>query len=236
VVTAVLGKELLYVRRNTGIFYSLVAPVVMVFLFAGRLAARGNATWLFPAAMAYTLLGVMPLAYNSFGLEAAGSQFYFMAPVRLRDVFFAKNMVNFLLAFIEVAAVFVIITYLTTMPSLLSIASALLWAFATLLFSTTLGNRRSITAPKKITIAKMGAGKQASPLSALISIGLLLASAGIGAGLLILGLTIGMPWLPLPVFAVLAGVAVFVYVRSLESLDSFALAHRDELFEELCKK
>ena len=236
VTTAVLGKELLYVRRNTGIFYSLVAPVVMVFLFAGRLATHSNATWLFPAAMAYTLLGVAPLAYNSFGLEAAGSQFYFMAPVRLRDVFFAKNLVNFLLAFVEIAAVFIIITVIARMPSLLNAASGLLWAATTLLFSTTLGNRRSITAPKKITVAKMGSGKQASPLSALISMGLLLGSAGIGAGLLFLGIFFGMPWLPLPIFAVLAGVAVFVYVRSLDSIDRFALAHRDELFEELCKK
>jgi len=82
----------------------------------------------------------------------------------------------------------------------------------------------------------MGAGKQASPLSALISIGLLIGSAGIAAGLLVLARFIGIPWLPLPVFAVLAGVAAFVYERSLRSIDSFTLAHRDELFEELCKK
>lgn len=236
VVTGLLGKELLYVRRNTGIFYSLVAPVVMVFLFAGRLATRGNTSWLFPVAVSYTLLGVVPLAYNSFGLEAAGSQFYFMAPVKLRDVFFAKNLVNFLLAFIEIAAVLAIITYLTAMPSLLNVANALLWAVATLLFSTIIGNRRSITAPKKIVVTRMGAGKQASPLSALISIGLLIGSAGIAAGLLFLAHFIGIPWLPLPVFAVLAGVAAFVYERSLRSIDNFALAHRDELFEELCKK
>ena len=236
IAIAVLGKELLYVRRNTGIFYSLVAPVVMVALFAGKLATHANSSWLFPAAVAYTLLGVTPLAYNSFGLEAEGSQFYFMAPVRLRDIFLAKNLVNFLLAFIEIVAVFIIVTCVTAMPSLLNAANATLWAIATLLFSTTLGNRRSITAPKKILVARMGAGKQASTMSALISIGLLIGSAGIASGLLLLAHFIGMLWLPLPVFAVLAVAAVFVYERSLRSIDTFTLAHRDELFEVLCKK
>jgi ABC-2 type transport system permease protein len=236
IVTALLSKEMLYVRRNTGIFYSLVAPVVMVALFAGRLATHANTSWLFPTAVAYTLLGVTPLAYNSFGLEAEGSQFYFMAPVRLRDVFLAKNLVNFLLAFIEIVAVFIIVTCVAAMPSLLNTAIAMLWAVATLLLSTILGNRRSITAPKKILVARMGAGKQASTMSALISIGLLIASAGIAAGLLILAHFLAMPWLPLPIFAVLAIVAVFVYERSLRSIGTFALDHRDELFEELCKK
>ena len=236
IVTGLLGKELLYVRRNTGIFYSLVAPVVMVAIFAGKLTTHANSFWIFPAAVAYTLLGVTPLAYNSFGLEAEGAQFYFMAPVRLRDVFLAKNLVNFLLAFLEIVAVFIIVTCFATMPSLLDAATAILWAIATLLFSTTLGNRRSITAPKKILVARMGAGKQASTLSALISIGLLIGSAGIAAGLLLLAHFIEILWLPLPVFAVLAVIAVFVYERSLRSIDTFTLAHRDELFEVLCKK
>jgi ABC-2 type transport system permease protein len=235
IVPAILAKEFLYVRRNTGVFYSMVAPIVMVFLFSMRMSARGSGAWLFPAALGYTLLGIAPLSYNSFGLEATGAQLYFMAPVRLRDVVLAKNLMNFLLAFAEVVAVFLILTFISTMPPLLSVATGLLWAAATLLLSTSLGNRRSISAPKKVDLTRMSR-KQASGLSGLISMGILLGSAAVGALVLLGARLLHLPWLPLPIMAAYAAVGFFVYTRSLTTIDSFALDHRDELFEELCKK
>jgi ABC-2 type transport system permease protein len=234
-VAAVIGKEFLQVRRNTGIFYGMIAPVVFVFIFAGKLATRTNASWIFPAALAYTLMGIAPLAYNSFGLEGAGSQFYFMAPIRLRDVFLAKNLVNFLLAFIEIAAVFAIISYVALPPGLPVIAAALLWAAATLMLSTTLGNRRSIAAPRKIDLGRT-ASKQASSLSGLISIGVLIGAAAIGAGFLLLAIYLNALWLLLPIFLALALGALFAYMQGLGSIDAYALTHRETLFEELCKK
>ena len=234
-LAAVIGKEFLQVRRNTGIFYGMIAPIVFVFLFAGKLATRSNATWVFPAALAYTLMGIAPLSYNSFGLEGAGSQFYFMAPIRLRDVFLAKNLVNFALAFVEIAAVFAIISYIAVPPSFTMIAVALLWAATTLMLTTTLGNRRSVTTPKKIDLGRT-ASKQASPLSSLISFGILIGSAAIGAGFLLLASYLNAFWLLLPIFLALAIGAFAIYEYSLRTIDNFTLAHRDSLFEELCKK
>ena len=100
-----LSKELLLLRRNTGLLYGVIAPVVMVFLFAGRLSLRGGSHWLLLIAVAYAMLGLAPQSYNSFGLEGAGAQFYFMAPVPLREVFFAKNAMHFVIASFEVLAV-----------------------------------------------------------------------------------------------------------------------------------
>ena len=234
-IAAVIGKEFLQVRRNTGIFYGMIAPVAFVFIFAGKLATRSNASWVFPAALAYTLMGIAPLSYNSFGLEGAGAQFYFMAPIRLRDVFLAKNIVNFALAFIEIAAVFAIISYVALPPSPTIIAAAFLWAAATLMLSTTLGNRRSIMAPKKIDLGRT-ASKQASPLSGLISIGVLIGSAAIGAGFLLLAIYLNALWLLLPILLAFALGAFFLYMQGLGTIDSYALANRDTLFEELCKK
>ena len=234
-IAAVIGKEFLQVRRNTGIFYGMIAPVAFVFIFAGKLATRSNASWVFPAALAYTLMGIAPLSYNSFGLEGAGAQFYFMAPIRLRDVFLAKNIVNIALAFIEIAAVFAIISYVALPPSPTIIAAAFLWAAATLMLSTTLGNRRSIMAPKKIDLGRT-ASKQASPLSGLISIGVLIGSAAIGAGFLLLAIYLNALWLLLPILLAFALGAFFLYMQGLGTIDSYALANRDTLFEELCKK
>jgi len=237
VVAAVFGKELLAIRRNTGVFYALIAPVVMVFLFAGRLATRSssNAIYIFPASLAYALVGIVPLAFNSFGLEGAGAQFYFLAPVRLRDIFVAKNLVNFLLAYAETAAVLAIVTYLTGLPTLNILVSSLLWAVGTLLLTTTLGNRRSVTSPKKIDPGRTSS-KQASPASAFLGMGILLVLAAFGTGVLKLARHFDMlAVLPLAMLVFMLASAS-IYLSSLRSIGRFTLAHRDELFEELCKE
>ena len=115
------------------------------------------------------------------------------------------------------------------------IAVALLWAATTLMLTTTLGNRRSVTTPKKIDLGRT-ASKQASPLSSLISFGILLGSAAIGAGFLLLASYLNALWLLLPIFLALAIGAFAIYEYSLRTIDNFTLAHRDSLFEELCKK
>ena len=235
VISALFSKEILSIRRNSGAFYALVAPVVMVLFLAGRMASRNNSVYVFPGALAYALVGVVPLTFNSFGLEGAGCQFYFLAPVRLRDVFLAKNLINFLLALADMVAVFFVISYVSGVPTLRMFLSTIMWATATLLVTTTFGNRRSITAPKKIDLGRTSS-KQASPLSALMSLGMLIVSAAAGAALLWTALENEKLWLLPVVTACMAVIAAVIYLRGLMAIDRFALAHRDELFEELCMK
>ena len=233
-VGIVFAKELLYVRRNTGLLYSLIVPVVMVFLFAGRMTTRGNSVWILPGAIAYTLLSVMPLSYNSFGLEAGGAQFYFLAPVRLRDVFLAKNLLGVLLALIEIAVVLAVLAYIGARPSLQMVVLTLLWAAAALLIGLTFGNLRSVSAPKRIEFSR-AAGKQASPVSAFISMGILLVAAAVGAGLFIAARLLHATWVLLPAFAALAVLALLFYLFGLRHLERYAQDHREELFAELSK-
>jgi ABC-2 type transport system permease protein len=234
-VGVLLGKELLYVRRNTGLLYSLIVPVVMVFLFAGRMSMRGSSTWIVPIAVAYTLLSVMPLSYNSFGLEGVGAQFYFLAPVRLRDVFLAKNILAVALALVEIVVVLVVILYLSGRPPVQIIAASLLWAGATLLIGLTLGNLRSVSAPKRIEFSR-AAGKQASSVSALISMGVLVVLAGFGAGVLVAARLLHVNWILLPAFTALLAAGMVVYVVGLRGVERYALNHREEMFTELSKK
>jgi ABC-2 type transport system permease protein len=233
-VGVVFAKELLYVRRNTGLLYSLIVPIVMVFLFAGRMSTRGNSLWILPAAIAYSLLSVMPLSYNSFGLEAGGAQFYFLAPVRLRDVFLAKNLLGVLLALIEIAVVLAVLVYIGSRPSLQMVVLTLLWAAAALLIGLTFGNLRSVSAPKRIEFSR-AAGKQASQVSALLSMGVLLVAAGVGAGLFLAARLLHATWVLLPAFAALAILALLFYLFGLRHLERYAQDHREELFAELSK-
>ncbi len=233
-IAAVFQKEFITLRRNTGIFYSLVAPLVMVVLFANMRAARAPVYILFPSAVAYTLMGIAPLCYNSLGLEAAGIQFFFLAPVRMRNVFVAKNLMNAGLAFIEIVAVFIAISYVSHAPSPMMTLSVLLWAVFTMSVTLAVGNWRSVTAPKKIDPART-ANKQASPLSALLSIGLLLVCAGAGASVMLLANYFSAPWILPPSMLVLALGGVSVYVKSLGTLDQLLADNRDTLSEVLCK-
>ena len=230
-----LGKELLVMRRNTGLLYGVVAPTVMVFLFAGRLSLRGGSQWLLLLAVGYALLGLAPMSYNSFGLEGPGSQFYFMAPVPLREVFFAKNFMQFLLALFEVCAVIAIVAYVAGRPHVDNMLFVLLWAAATLLLNTTLGNLRSIAAPKKINPGK-SLNRAQSQVSAWIAIGVLVGCMALGASFQFLGVYLHRNWIALGLMSLFAAGAVLVYGQGLRGIERYAMDRREQLFEELGKK
>lgn len=236
ILPGLFAKEFLYLRRNTGLFYGLVAPLLMVLIFAGKFAGgMHGAAWLFPAALTYALMGVLPVSFNAFGLDGTGTQMYFIAPVSVRDVLLAKNLLNALIGALEVAAIFILTVIISSRPPLMIVLSTLLWAAATMLAGFTVGNYRSIGAPKKIDLRKT-AQKQASPLSALLAMGILLGSAAVGWALLLLTQTLALPWLlPLLCLALLAAAAL-VYWQNLKAMDGYALEHREELFAELGKK
>ena len=101
-VVACLQKEFLYLRRNLNQLYGFIAPLIMVFFFASRIGSSERlGDLIFPIGVAYSVLGVSTLAYNSLGTDGNRVQFYLLSPARLRDVFLAKNMLTFLLAFLS---------------------------------------------------------------------------------------------------------------------------------------
>ena len=181
------------------------------------------------------LLVICPLSYNSFGYEAAGAQLYFLAPVRMRDVFLAKNLLNFLMGMFEIALIFVIITYMSGPPPLRIALATVLCAIGIIAVSLIFGNMRSLSTPKKIDSQKM-VNRQASQVSAFISMGILLTSSAIAAGLYGLCFWLHQMWAVVPLFAIFAAVCVGLYLHYLGSMDRYALDHREELFAELCKQ
>jgi ABC-2 type transport system permease protein len=235
-IATVLDKEILYVRRNTGILYGLIMPVFLVLIFAGKFAARGSGSpWVFPAAVAYTLLAICPLSYNVFGLEAAGAQVYFLAPVRMRDILLAKNALGFLMALVEIALIFLIITYMSGIPSLSVTVAAVLWAIGTMAVNMVFGNQRSLASPKRIDSQRM-ARRQTSQMSALIAMAVMVVSSGVAVGIFGLCFWLHAMWALVPVFAAFATAGVVVYLQSLKSVDRYAMEHRESLLVELCKQ
>lgn len=234
VILACLRKEFLYIRRNTTQYYSLLAPLAMVFIFAGRTGPFARTEYTFPMAMVYSFMGIAALSYNSLGLDASGVQFYFLAPVPMRTVMLAKNIFSFLISALQVLILYVLLRLTLRAPSLLITLSTLCWVLFAALVNVTLGNMRSITAPKKIDPAKL-ARRQASQLSALISVGVILAMGALGYGILLLARAEAMPWLPIPILLALALAALTLYLAGLKRIDTLALNHRESIIEELAK-
>ena len=234
-VIACLQKESIYLRRNINQLYGFVAPLFMVFLFAGRVSANGRfGNFVFPVAVAYSVLGVSVLSYNALGMDGTGVQFYFLSPTRLRDVFLAKNLTGFLLTFVELVLIFVVIALVAHPPSLVIALATICWLLFTTFINGAVGNLRSLSAPKKIDLSKVSR-KQASQLSVLIALGILAACLGIGYGVVILANNFGQPWLMVPIFLGLAIIGFIFYLNVLNRLDAIALEHREALSEELCK-
>ena len=235
VLRACFYKEWIYVRRNTTQLYGMLAPLAMVFLFAGRMGNQFTRSgWSFPVAIAYSVLGIAALAYNAFGLDAEGVQFYFLAPVKLKTVLLAKNLFSFAIAAFEAVVVYGVLCFVSTPPPLTITIATLAWLALAVLVNVTVGNMRSITAPKKMDPTKLSR-KQASQLSALMSVGIMLVVAGVGFAILELGKFLVLPWVPVLLLLSLAVGALALYLAGLSSLDQLAYRHRETMLEELTK-
>jgi ABC-2 type transport system permease protein len=234
-IAACLQKEFIYLRRNTNQLYGFVAPIFMVFLFASRMSVSGRfGNLLFPAAVAYSILGVSILSYNCLGMDGSGIQLYFLAPTRLRDVFLAKNLIGFLLSLIEFVLIFAVITFIAHPPSPVIALATLCWLLFATLTNGAVGNLRSLISPKKIDLSKISR-KQTSQLSALIALGMVAGCFAIGFGVVVLTNHLHRPWLMIPIFLALAASGLIFYLQVLDRLDAIALNHREDLSEELCK-
>ena len=234
-LTACLQKEFIYLRRNTNQLFGFLAPVFMVFLFAGRIGAGGSlGSFIFPTAVAYAILGVSILSYNNLGMDGAGVQLYFLAPAPLREVFLAKNLIGFSLNLIELLLIYLVLRFSGRAPSNLVATATLCWLLFTVFTNSAVGNYRSLTAPKRIDIAKISR-QQTSQLSALIALAVIIVCLGMGFGVVLLARSLGHPWVMVPVLLAFSIAAFAFYVRTLNRLDVIALSHREALTSELCK-
>ena len=234
VLAALFEKEWIYVRRNPAQFYGFIAPLAMLFIFAGRLGSLAKTGYIFPAAVAYSVLGLAAIAYNILGLDANGVQFYFMAPIPMRTVILAKNLFSFSITALQLVLVYAVVSFSSQPPPLLIVIASVCWVVLACLVNATVGNMRSIIAPKKMDPSKISR-KQTSQLSGLICIGIILALGSVGAGTFALSRIASLPWLPIPILGALALGAFALYITGLNKVDSLALNNREALVEELSK-
>jgi ABC-2 type transport system permease protein len=234
-VAACLEKELIYLRRSGAQLYGLITPLFFVFILTRRHSLFSNTPMMLPYAVCYVLFGLLANLYNVLGADGPGFQLYLLAPVRLRDVILAKNIVSGSVIVLEIVLTCIAVTFISGgVPSAPILSATLVWAAVALFTNMTVGNLRSILAPQRFELGKQRRAVTGKG-SGFFSLGILLATLAVGVPIIYACQHFNVLWLATVLFAVLAAGAVAAYIIVLGRLDGIALRRRDDIGEALCK-
>lgn len=236
VVAACLRKEWVYLRGNTNLVISMFTPLLFVFILSRGMFASHPAYFL-PGALGYVLFGLLAALYNIFGADASGFQLYLLAPIRVRDVILAKNMMSLTMLLTETILAWIVVLLLAKSPiPLATHVSAFFWIILVIVANLTLGTLRSIQAPRKFVPGQARQLRSAptNRTSGLLVLAVLFGSLLLQIPVMLLCRHFHQPWLAALIFAPLAVAAVFAYALLLRNAEALVLSHRDLITQELC--
>jgi hypothetical protein len=241
-VLGVIAKEFRYLTRNGFSFITFLLPPIMVVFFSFQFAGRNSplkehaigAEMFFPAIMAYLILMLLAPAYNSFAFEGKGILSYFMAPIRFRDVLFAKNLLLAAFVFLELAVSLSLLVWRVGWPTMPRFFATIGAAFFAVTGQLTIANWSSLSFPKKMEIGKFK-GQRNNGVAVWTAFGVQILVGGIATVVLLAGRWFGNPWLPAAAFVGLTIAAIAGYISSLDSLDRLAERKKEMLIETLCR-
>ena len=241
-VSAVLEKEMHYLSRSGPMLFTLVMPIVVLLIFRftpGKSDSAGGilghaSDLAFPVGAAYAVLILTNLVFNSFGADAGGVQFYFVSPVRFREILMGKNLTHTLVLVAELFLVWAGATLLYRPPGWEIVLATFTGVFFALLVNLTAGNLLSVYTPKKIDMGALGR-QRASQTTALASLGIQAVVLGLCALALLAARAYRHIWLAAIIFTALAAIAMLVYFLVLNRIDAIALKRREVMIAELCR-
>jgi ABC-2 type transport system permease protein len=235
-VSAVFEKELRYFSRSGPMLFTLVMPVIMVFvLWGGRRALMGQQmNFVFPIGAAYCLLVMTNIVYNCFGGDGGGIQFFLFAPVSFRQITAAKNLAQLTILALDVSILWLGVRLVFQAPPLRAIALTVAWLLFATPINFAIGNLLSVYSPKRIDYAVFGR-QRASETTILVSLAVQMAVLGVGALALSLGRHYHTLWAGTAMLATLALFSITAYFIVLARVTRIALARRDVLTTELCR-
>jgi len=239
-VAAVMEKEVRYLARSGPMLFTLIMPAVVLLLFRmganpGRRGGFGsNPDLAFPIGAAYALLMLTNLIYNSFGADGAGVQFFFVAPVRMREVLLAKNLVHAGVLVLELCLVWIATSLLYHLPNAVAVVTTLAAVSFAAPLNFCAGNLLSLYTPKKYDYGAFGR-QRAAGTTVLASFAVQAAIAGVAALGVLTAHYWGSLWIATAIFAPLAAAAFAVYWLALQRVDRIALDRREPLISELSR-
>jgi ABC-2 type transport system permease protein len=239
-VAACMRKDWIVLRNSGTQLIGMMTPLLLVAIFSmNRGLSASLAGYFLPAAIAYTLIGVLGPLYNVFGADGRGAQLYLLAPIRLRDVVVAKNLMSLALIVGEAGMAWIIICVFSRAPIPVSAqVSTVLWTVFVVALNLAIGTLRSIQAPRYFVPGQARqprAGTPTNRTSALLVLAVLFGSMLMQVPVAIASSYFELPWLAAWIYLPLAAAAVFAYAFVLRNVEQLILEHRDVFAEELCK-
>ena len=241
-VSAVVEKEFRYLSRSGPMLFTLVMPVVVLLIFrftpgksdnpGGILAHASDLA--FPVGAGYALLILSNLVYNCFGPDAAGIQFFFVSPVRFREILLGKNLAAGFVLAAEIVLVWLATCLMYRPPSWDVVLATVTGVFFALLLNLIGGNFLAVFAPKKVDLGAFGR-QRASNITAFASLGIQAAVVGLCALALLVARAYQHIWVAAIIFVFLAAGALAAYFLVLDRMDAIILKRREVMIAELCK-
>lgn len=244
-VAAVFEKDFRYLSRSGPMLFNLAMPLVILAIFLlgtansprhpGSIAHRADfAAFAFPYSLAYAVLILSNLVYNCFGTEGSGIQFYFVAPVRFRQILLAKNLIHGSLVAFEACLLWAAVSLVLHRPTLEMTLATLAGALFAALVNFSVGDLFSLYSPKRFDYAVFGR-QRASGITALAVMGVQVVLFGICAVTFAFAVHFDKIWLATPILLLFAAGAFGGYTILLNRVDRIAIDRRESLITELCK-
>jgi len=233
-----MGKDFRTITRSIPQLYVLGAPLLMVFIFGSVFRSNGGGGHTFPMAlpicMAYSMLGFTQLFSNNLGAEGAGIQIMFLSPTPIHTVLLAKNLFHAMVFGLDVLLAGILVSLRVGPPSGAVLAGTIGWVLFALPVNLTVGNIFSLTMPYRVNLGRLSR-QRGSQANALLTMLVQLGVVCVGAAVFGICWYFDSLWLTAPIFLVLAGAAVFAWLRMLRNADGMANRRRDVLIQTLVK-
>src|ERR1700683_3374624 len=241
-ISAIIEKELHYLLRSGPIVFTLVMPMVILVMFRFLPGSNGHSgnpfrhamDFVFPIGVAYSMLILTNIVYNTFGADAAGFQMYLAAPVRMGDILLGKNMAHSLVLVVETLGVLVLTSLLFQPPSATVFSLTIAGVLFALPINLMAGNVMSVYSPKKYDLSTFGR-QRATGATAFVSMGIHVFVLGSCAAIVFMAKAAGYLWIAIPIFAVMAAITWAVYAFVLGKMAKAILDRREVMLAELCR-
>jgi hypothetical protein len=232
VISAIMEKELRYIRQNVRMVVQFVYPMIL-FLFlsfsgAGkRFFFTSNSAGLLATLAGFLLLSLPNLAYNTFGMDGDSFGRWLLCPLPLRKVFLGKNLTHGgILAGVYLVSAAIVIPVLSV--SVLPAATVTIGFFAVLIVQLGAGNLFSVYWPKRIELTRMNS-RMASTASGVAALLVILPVGAIGGAVGLAAWYWHLPWLPLVAGLIGLAAALMLYSHLLNRTVNYSHDHLEEI-------
>jgi hypothetical protein len=232
VTSAIMEKELRYLRQNSRLILQLIYPPIVFLLLIFNGPARKFPFAAKPAGLlaglaGFLLLSLPNLSYNTFGMDKEGFGRWLLSPLPLRKVLIAKNLTHgsiLTFLYLLVAAIVVVVTHV----DLLNVATVTVAFFAVLILQLAAGNLISVYWPKRIELTQMSS-KMSSNAAGFASLLVILPIMAVFGLIGLAAWNWQLSWLPLVLgIALLAG-GYKLYSVLLDRAVAYTYDHIEEI-------